>query len=138
MGVTPGTRCGRPRQAESLQRYPQKVSFAHPRGDETMRHEGVIEIADLPPARDQADVERPARQSRRRRQADPAVAASSVLRVDIVICLRRRGDVQQRHAADGPGPGCQKVKALDEAENFVRTHYLFTKAKSSPISAWLL
>jgi cobaltochelatase CobN len=102
-------------------RYPQKVSFVI-WGDETMRHEGVIEsqifyLLGTKPVWD---------------------ARGKVVGVDVVPRAqlnRPRVDIVISSAAEGMfsnvtrlmDEAVQKVKALDEADNYVRAHYLQTK-----------
>lgn len=102
--------------------YPQKVSFVI-WGDETMRHEGVLEsqIFHLLGTRPVWDAR------------DKVVGVEVVPRSQLG---RPRVDIIIASAADGMfnnvtvlmDEAVQKVKALEEAENFVRDHYLATKA----------
>lgn len=103
-------------------RYPQKVSFVI-WGDETMRHEGVLEsqifhlLGTRPVWNDRDKV------------VDVEVIPSSMLgrpRVDIVIASAAEGMFQ--NVTMLMDRAVQKVKALEEADNFVRRHYLQTKA----------
>jgi cobaltochelatase CobN len=103
-------------------KYPEKVSFVI-WGDETMRHEGVIEsqifyLLGTIPVWDvrgkvvgvdvipQAQLNRP--------------------RVDIVIASAAEG--MFNNVTRLMDQAVQKVKALDEIDNYVRRHYLSTKA----------
>ena len=103
-------------------KYPEKVSFVI-WGDETMRHEGVIEsqifyLLGTTPVWDvrgkvvgvdvipQAQLNRP--------------------RVDIVIASAAEGMFS--NVTRLMDEAVQRVKALDEADNYVRRHYLSTKA----------
>ena len=103
-------------------RYPEKVSFVI-WGDETMRHEGVLEsqIFHLLGTRPVWD------------------ARGNVVGVDVIPASqldRPRVDIVIASAAEGMfnnvtrlmDEAVQRVKVLDEAENFVRRHYLATKA----------
>jgi cobaltochelatase CobN len=103
-------------------KYPQKVSFVI-WGDETMRHEGVLEsqIFHLLGTRPVWDV--------RDKVVGVEVIPSSQLRrprVDIVIASSAEG--MFNNVTRLMDEAVQKVKAIDEAENFVRKHYLSTKA----------
>ena len=98
-----GVKLGRPDARGSRQehgRYPQKVSFVI-WGDETMRHEGVLEsqifylLGTRPVWDDRGKVVDVAGRFRRAQLKRP--------RVDIVIAVGGRGHVQQRHASDGQG-----------------------------------
>jgi cobaltochelatase CobN len=102
--------------------YPQKVSFVI-WGDETMRHEGVLEsqifwlLGTRPVWNDRDKV------------VDVEVIPSSQLerpRVDIVIASAAEG--MFNNVTLLIDKAVQKVKALEEKENFVRDHYLTTKA----------
>jgi cobaltochelatase CobN len=103
-------------------RYPEKVSFVI-WGDETMRHEGVLEsqifyLLGTKPVWDG-----------RGKVVDVAVVPTAELkrpRVDIVIASAAEG--MFHNVTLLMDKAVQKVKALDEAENFVRRHYLQTKA----------
>ena len=102
-------------------KYPEKVSFVI-WGDETMRHEGVVEsqifhLLGTKPVWD---------------------ARGKVVGVDVIPRAklgRPRVDIVIASAAEGMfnnvtrlmDQAVQKVKAMDEAENFVRKHYLSTK-----------
>jgi cobaltochelatase CobN len=102
-------------------KYPEKVSFVI-WGDETMRHEGVVEsqifhLLGTKPVWD---------------------ARGKVVGVDVIPRSRLgrpRVDIVIASAAEGMfnnvtrlmDQAVQKVKAMDEAENFVRKHYLSTK-----------
>ena len=103
-------------------RYPQKVSFVI-WGDETMRHEGIIEsqIFHLLGTRPVWDVR------------------GDVVGVDIVPSIqlgRPRVDIVIASAAEGMfnnvtrlmDEAVQRVKLIEEAENYVRDHYLETKS----------
>ena len=103
-------------------KYPEKVSFVI-WGDETMRHEGVMEsqIFHLLGTRPVWD------------------ARGKVVGVDVIPRAklgRPRVDIVIASAAEGMfnnvtrlmDDAVQKVKALDEAENYVRRNYLNTKA----------
>jgi cobaltochelatase CobN len=101
--------------------YPEKVSFVI-WGDETMRHEGVIEsqvfylLGTKPVWNDRDKV------------VDVQVIPSSQLnrpRVDIVIASAAEG--MFHNVTVLMDRAVQKVKAIEEAENVVRRHYLETK-----------
>ncbi|MEQ1910359.1 MAG: cobaltochelatase subunit CobN, partial [Vicinamibacterales bacterium] len=103
-------------------RYPEKVSFVI-WGDETMRHEGVLEsqifylLGTRPIWNDRDKV------------VGVEVIPSAQLqrpRVDIVIASAAEG--MFHNVTVLMDQAVQKVKALEEAENFVRRHYLQTKA----------
>jgi cobaltochelatase CobN len=103
-------------------KYPEKVSFVI-WGDETMRHEGVIEsqIFHLLGTKPVWDA--------RGKVVGVDVIPRSRLgrpRVDIVIASAAEG--MFNNVTQLMDQAVQKVKALDEAENFVRQHYLSTKA----------
>jgi cobaltochelatase CobN len=103
-------------------RYPEKVSFVI-WGDETMRHEGVLEsqIFHLLGTKPVWDV--------RGKVVDVEVIPRVRLgrpRVDIVIASAAEG--MFNNVTQLMDRAVQKVKALDEAENYVRKHYLSTKA----------
>ena len=103
-------------------RYPEKVSFVI-WGDETMRHEGVLEsqIFHLLGTRPVWDV--------RGNVVGVDVIPASQLdrpRVDIVIASAAEG--MFNNVTRLMDEAVQRVKVLDEAENFVRRHYLATKA----------
>ncbi len=102
-------------------RYPEKVSFVI-WGDETMRHEGVLEsqVFHLLGTRPVWDA--------RGKVVDVEVIPSRQLnrpRVDIVIASAAEG--MFHNVTLLMDKAVQKVKAIDEAENFVRRHYLQTK-----------
>ena len=102
-------------------RYPEKVSFVI-WGDETMRHEGVLEsqifyLLGTKPVWDA-----------RGKVVDVMVVPTSELerpRVDIVIASAAEG--MFHNVTLLMDKAVQKVKALEEADNFVRRHYLQTK-----------
>ena len=103
-------------------RYPEKVSFVI-WGDETMRHEGILEsqIFHLLGTRPVWDV--------RGNVVGVDVIPASLLdrpRVDIVIASAAEG--MFNNVTRLMDEAVQRVKVLDEAENFVRRHYLATKA----------
>lgn len=103
-------------------RYPEKVSFVI-WGDETMRHEGILEsqIFHLLGTRPVWDV--------RGNVVGVDVIPASQLdrpRVDIVIASAAEG--MFNNVTRLMDEAVQRVKLLDEAENFVRRHYLATKA----------
>ena len=103
-------------------RYPEKVSFVI-WGDETMRHEGVLEsqIFHLLGTRPVWDV--------RGNVVGVDVIPASQLdrpRVDIVIASAAEG--MFNNVTRLMDEAVQRVKVLEEAENFVRRHYLATKA----------
>ncbi|MEQ1946993.1 MAG: cobaltochelatase subunit CobN [Bryobacteraceae bacterium] len=102
-------------------KYPEKISFVI-WGDETMRHEGVMESQILyllgakPVWTDRGKV------------VDVEVIPPSQLkrpRVDIVIASAAEG--MFTNITRLIDKAVQKVKAMDEADNFVRQHYLTTK-----------
>jgi cobaltochelatase CobN len=103
-------------------KYPQKVSFVI-WGDETMRHEGVVEsqifylMGTKPVWNDRGKV------------VGVEVIPRAQLnrpRVDIVISSAAEG--MFNNVTRLMDEAVQKVKALDEADNYVRSHYLSTKA----------
>ena len=103
-------------------KYPEKVSFVI-WGDETMRHEGVLEsqIFHLLGTKPVWDV--------RGKVVDVEVIPRAKLgrpRVDIVIASAAEG--MFNNVTNLMDKAVQEVKAIDEAENFVRNHYLKTKA----------
>jgi cobaltochelatase CobN len=102
-------------------KYPQKVSFVI-WGDETMRHEGVLEsqifwlLGTRPVWNDRDKV------------VDVEVIPSAQLgrpRVDIVIASAAEG--MFNNVTLLLDKAVQQVKQLEEAENFVRDHYLATR-----------
>ncbi|HTR00305.1 MAG TPA: cobaltochelatase subunit CobN, partial [Candidatus Acidoferrum sp.] len=103
--------------------YPQKVSFVI-WGDETMRHEGVLEsqifyLLGTRPVWDARD-----------KVVGVEVIPQSQLkrpRVDIVIASAAEG--MFNNVTVLMDQAVQKVKALEETQNFVRDHYLATRAK---------
>ena len=102
-------------------RYPEKVSFVI-WGDETMRHEGVIEsqVFHLLGTRPVWDV--------RGNVVDVEVVPASRLgrpRVDIVIASAAEG--MFNNVTQLMDEAVQRVKVLEEADNFVRRHYLATR-----------
>jgi cobaltochelatase CobN len=103
-------------------KYPQKVSFVI-WGDETMRHEGVIEsqifylLGTKPVWDDRGKVVGV--------QVIPRAQLNRP-RVDIVISSAAEG--MFNNVTRLMDEAVQKVKAIDEADNYVRTHYLNTKA----------
>ncbi|MEJ0035793.1 MAG: cobaltochelatase subunit CobN [Gammaproteobacteria bacterium] len=103
-------------------RYPEKVSFVI-WGDETMRHEGVLEsqIFHLLGTKPVWDV--------RGKVVGVSVIPRRELkrpRVDIVIASAAEG--MFNNVTRLMDDAVQKVKAMDEAENLVRQHYLKAKA----------
>ena len=103
-------------------KYPAKVSFVI-WGDETMRHEGVLEsqIFHLLGTRPVWDA--------RGKVVDVEVIPRAALgrpRVDIVIASAAEG--MFNNVTQLMDKAVQKVKAIEEAENYVRQHYLTTKA----------
>ena len=103
-------------------RYPEKVSFVI-WGAETMRHEGVLEsqIFHLLGTRPVWNA--------RGRVVDVEVVPAHELgrpRVDIVIASAAEG--MFNNVTRLMDEAVQRVKVLDEAENFVRRHYLATRA----------
>ena len=103
-------------------KYPEKVSFVI-WGDETMRHEGVLEsqIFHLLGTKPVWDV--------RGKVVDVDVIPRARLgrpRVDIVIASAAEG--MFNNVTLLMDKAVQKAKALDEADNYVRSHYLKTKA----------
>ena len=105
-------------------KYPEKVSFVI-WGDETMRHEGVLEsqIFHLLGTKPVWDV--------RGKVVDVEVIPRAKLgrpRVDIVIASAAEG--MFNNVTLLMDKAVQKVKAIEEAENYVRSHYLKTKACS--------
>ena len=107
---------------EAHGRYPEKVSFVI-WGDETMRHEGILEsqIFHLLGTRPVWDV--------RGNVVDVDVIPASQLdrpRVDIVIASAAEG--MFNNVTRLMDEAVQRVKVLDEAQNYVRRHYLATRA----------
>jgi len=107
---------------EAHGRYPEKVSFVI-WGDETMRHEGILEsqIFHLLGTRPVWDV--------RGNVVGVDVIPASQLdrpRVDIVIASAAEG--MFNNVTRLMDEAVQRVKVLDETENFVRRHYLATRA----------
>ena len=103
-------------------RYPEKVSFVI-WGDETMRHQGVLEsqIFHLLGTRPVWDV--------RGNVIDVEVVPTARLgrpRVDIVIASAAEG--MFNNVTVLMDKAVKLVKLLEEADNFVRRHYLQTKA----------
>ena len=103
-------------------RYPEKVSFVI-WGAETMRHEGVLEsqIFHLLGTRPVWDA--------RGKVVDVEVVPARELgrpRVDVVIASAAEG--MFNNVTRLMDEAVQRVKVLEEAENFVRRHYLATKA----------
>ncbi len=102
--------------------YPEKVSFVI-WGDETMRHKGIIEsqvfyLLGTRPIWDARD-----------KVVGVEVIPSSDLgrpRIDIVIASSAEG--MFNNVTVLMDQAVQKVKALEEAENYVRDHYLATRA----------
>jgi cobaltochelatase CobN len=103
-------------------RYPEKVSFVI-WGDETMRHEGVLEaqvfwlLGTRPVWNDRDKV------------VDVEVVPSRELgrpRVDIVIASAAEGLFNNVTLL--MDKAVQQVKALEEADNYVRRHFLATRA----------
>lgn len=111
------------RHLEKHGRYPRKVSFVI-WGDETMRHEGVLEsqIFHLLGTRPVWDA--------RDKVVDVEVIPSAKLgrpRVDIVIASAAEGMFS--NVTMLMDKAVQQVKLLEEAENYVREHYLATRAQ---------
>ncbi|MDY6983186.1 MAG: cobaltochelatase subunit CobN, partial [Pseudomonadota bacterium] len=102
--------------------YPQKVSFVI-WGDETMRHEGVLEAQIF-----HLLGTRPVWDARDKVVGVEVVPRSQLARprVDIIIASAAEG--MFNNVTMLMDEAVQKVKALEEAENFVRDHYLATKA----------
>ncbi|HXH23630.1 MAG TPA: cobaltochelatase subunit CobN, partial [Vicinamibacterales bacterium] len=103
-------------------KYPEKVSFVI-WGDETMRHEGVVEaqIFHLLGTRPVWDA--------RGKVVGVEVIPRARLgrpRIDIVIASAAEG--MFNNVTRLMDEAVQKVKALDEVDNYVRSHYLKTKA----------
>src|SRR5690606_21745050 len=103
-------------------RYPEKVSFVI-WGDETMRHEGVVEaqIFHLLGTRPVWDA--------RDKVVDVEVVPSRELgrpRIDIVIASAAEG--MFNNVTLLMDKAVQQVKLIDEAENYVRRHYLSMRA----------
>jgi cobaltochelatase CobN len=104
-------------------RYPEKVSFVI-WGDETMRHEGVLEsqifwLLGTRPVWNERD-----------KVVDVEVISSRELgrpRVDIVIASAAEG--MFNNVTLLMDKAVQQVKTLEEAENYVRRHFLATRAK---------
>ena len=107
---------------ESHGAYPEKVSFVI-WGDETMRHQGVLEsqIFHLLGTRPVWDA--------RGNVIDVEVIPAALLgrpRVDIVIASAAEG--MFNNVTRLMDEAVQRVKVLEEAENYVRRHYLQTRA----------
>lgn len=104
-------------------RYPEKVSFVI-WGDETMRHEGIIEsqifyLLGTRPVWDARD-----------KVVGVEVIPSAELgrpRIDIVIASAAEG--MFNNVTVLMDEAVQRVKALEETENYVRDHYLETKSR---------
>ena len=102
--------------------YPQKISFVI-WGDETMRHEGIVEsqifyLLGTRPIWDGRD-----------KVVGVEIIPSSELgrpRIDILIASAAEG--MFNNVTVLMDEAVQKVKALEETENFVRDHYLATKS----------
>ena len=102
--------------------YPQKISFVI-WGDETMRHEGILEsqifyLLGTKPIWDGRD-----------KVVGVEVIPSRELgrpRIDILIASAAEG--MFNNVTVLMDQAVQKVKALEETENFVRDHYLATKS----------
>src|SRR5690606_24092560 len=110
------------RHVEEHGRYPEKVSFVI-WGDETMRHEGVVEaqIFHLLGTRPVWDA--------RDKVVDVEVVPSRELgrpRIDIVIASAAEG--MFNNVTLLMDKAVQQVKLIDEAENYVRRHYLSMRA----------
>lgn len=109
------------RHLEEHGEYPEKVSFVI-WGDETMRHEGVLEsqifhLLGTRPVWDERD-----------KVVDVEVVPRSELgrpRIDIVIASAAEG--MFHNVTLLMDKAVQQVKAIDEAENYVRDHYLATR-----------
>jgi len=122
LGVKLGRQMLEEHRAQHGGRYPQKVSFVI-WGDETMRHEGVMEsqifyLLGTKPV-----------WNARGKVVDVQVIPRAQLnrpRVDIVIASAAEG--MFANVTQLMDKAVQQVKALDEADNFVRRHYLDTKA----------
>ncbi len=102
--------------------YPRKVSFVI-WGNETMRHEGILEsqVLHLLGTRPVWDA--------RDKVVDIEIVPTRQLgrpRIDIVIASAAEG--MFHNITMLMDEAVQRVKALEEAENFVRDHYLQTKA----------
>lgn len=103
-------------------KYPEKVSFVI-WGDETMRHEGVLEsqifyLLGTMPIWDERD-----------KVVGVEVIPTEELgrpRIDILIASAAEG--MFNNVTVLMDQAVQKVKMLEEAENFVRDHYLATKS----------
>jgi cobaltochelatase CobN len=103
-------------------RYPEKVSFVI-WGDETMRHEGILEsqifhLLGTRPVWNGYD-----------KVVDVDIIPAAQLgrpRVDIIIASSAAG--MFNNVTLLIDKAVQQVKAMDEAENYVRRHYLNTKA----------
>lgn len=120
-----GVKLGQQMLADHLKqhgKYPDKVSFVI-WGDETMRHEGVIEsqifylLGTKPVWNDRGKVVGV--------QVIPRAQLNRP-RVDIVIASAAEG--MFNNVTQLMDQAVQKVKAIDEADNFVRKHYLSTKS----------
>jgi cobaltochelatase CobN len=102
--------------------YPEKVSFVI-WGDETMRHEGVIEsqifhLLGTRPIWDERD-----------KVVDIEIIPSALLgrpRIDIVIASAAEG--MFHNVTLLMDKAVQQVKMIEEAENYVRDHYLATRS----------
>jgi cobaltochelatase CobN len=103
-------------------KYPEKVSFVI-WGDETMRHEGVIESQIF-----YLLGTRPVWNARGKVVGVDVIPQAQLNRprVDIVIASAAEG--MFNNVTRLMDEAVQKVKALDEIDNYVRRHYLSTKA----------
>ena len=103
-------------------KYPEKVSFVI-WGDETMRHEGVIESQIF-----YLLGTRPVWNARGKVVGVDVIPQAQLNRprVDIVIASAAEGMFS--NVTRLMDEAVQKVKALDEIDNYVRRHYLSTKA----------
>ena len=103
-------------------KYPEKVSFVI-WGDETMRHEGVIESQIF-----YLLGTRPVWNARGKVVGVDVIPQAQLNRprVDIVIASAAEG--MFNNVTRLMDEAVQRVKALDEVDNYVRRHYLSTKA----------
>jgi len=102
--------------------YPQKISFVI-WGDETMRHEGIVESQIF-----YLLGTRPVWDGRDKVVGIEVIAASELGRPRIDIIIASAAEGMFNNVTVLMDQAVQKVKALQETENFVRDHYLATRA----------
>lgn len=102
--------------------YPQKISFVI-WGDETMRHEGIVESQIF-----YLLGTRPVWDGRDKVVGVEVIPAAELGRPRIDIIIASAAEGMFNNVTVLMDQAVQKVKALQETENFVRDHYLATKA----------